>query len=193
MEIFEDNLKSKQIEIAKLTEILNKKKLKIDAIKTAKSKLEEAKIELDLAQRENDFEKASRITYSIIPELLEKLPKEDSEAPCSDQNSEMTIHDSVIADDIAAVVSKITGIPLKKLQLGEIEKLVHMEHSLLQSIRGQDEAFSAVANAVANATCWALWGARPTASFMFLGPTGVGKRILHHSATSNIRASADSF
>ena len=75
MEILEDNLKSKQSEIANLTEIWNKKKLEIDAIKTAKSKLEEAKIELDLAQQENDFEKASRITYSIIPKLLEKLPK----------------------------------------------------------------------------------------------------------------------
>ena len=171
MEILGDNLTSKQSKIAKLTEIWNKKKLEIDAIKTAKSKLEEAKIELDLAQRENDFEKASRITYSTIPELLEKLPKEHSEAPCSNQNSEMT----VTADDIAAVVSKTTGIPLQRLQLGEIEKLVHMEDSLRQSIRGQDEALSAVANAVRMQRAGLSGETRPIASFMFLGPTGVGK------------------
>lgn len=174
-EKLEDTLKSKQSEIAKLTEVWNKKKLEIDAIKRAKSKLEEAKIELEQAQRENDFEKASRITYSTIPELLEKLPKEDSEAPGSVQNSEMTIHDSVTADDIATVVSKTTGIPLKKLQSGEIEKLVQMEDSLRQSVRGQDEALSAVANAVRMQRAGLSGENRPIASFMFLGPTGVGK------------------
>lgn len=175
MEKLEDTLKSKQSEIAKLTEEWNKKKLEIDAIKTAKSKLEEAKIELDQAQRENDFEKASRITYSTIPELLERLPKEDSEAPGSARRSEMTIHDSVTADDIAAVVSKTTGIPLKKLQSGEIEKLVQMEDILRQSVRGQDEALSAVANAVRMQRAGLSGETRPIASFMFLGPTGVGK------------------
>lgn len=87
----------------------------------------------------------------------------------------MTIHDSVTADDIAAVVSKTTGIPLKKLQSGEIEKLVHMEDSLRQSIRGQDEALSAVANAVRMQRAGLSGETRPIASFMFLGPSGVGK------------------
>lgn len=171
----EDTLKSKQSEIAKLTEIWDTKKLEIEAIKTAKSKLEEAKIELDQAQRVNDFEKASRITYSTIPELLEKLPKENSEAPGSTPRSEMTINDCVTADDIAAVVSKTTGIPLKKLQSGEIEKLVQMEDTLRQSVRGQDEALSAVANAVRMQRAGLSGETRPVASFMFLGPTGVGK------------------
>lgn len=174
-EKLEDTLKSKQSEIANLTEIWNRKKLEIDAIKTAKSKLEGAKIELDQAQRESNFEKASRITYSTIPELLGKLPKEDSQASGSAQNGEMTIHDSVTADDIVAVVSKTTGIPLKKLQSGEIEKLVRMEDSLRQSVRGQDEALSAVANAVRMQRAGLSGETRPIASFMFLGPTGVGK------------------
>lgn len=174
-EKLEDTLKSKQSEIANLTKIWNRKKLEIDAIKTAKSKLEGAKIELDQAQRESNFEKASRITYSTIPELLGKLPKEDSQASGSAQNGEMTIHDSVTADDIVAVVSKTTGIPLKKLQSGEIEKLVRMEDSLRQSVRGQDEALSAVANAVRMQRAGLSGETRPIASFMFLGPTGVGK------------------
>lgn len=177
-EKLEDTLKSKQSEIANLTEIWNRKKLEIDAIKTAKSKLEGAKIELDQAQRENDFEKASRITYSTIPELLGKLPKEDSQASGSTQNGEMTIHDSVTADDIVAVVSKTTGIPLKRLQSGEIEKLVRMEDNLRQSVRGQDEALSAVANAVRMQRAGLSGETRPIASFMFLGPTGVGKTEL---------------
>lgn len=179
-----DTLTSKESEFAKLTEIWNKKKLDIDAIKTTKSKLEGARIELDQAQRENNFEKASRITYSTIPELLEKLPKEDFEHPDGAQRDEMTIHDSVTADDIAAVVSKTTGIPLKKLQTGEIEKLVQMEDSLRQSIRGQDEALSAVSNAVRMQRAGLSGETRPIASFMFLGPTGVGKTyassLCHH-------------
>ncbi|MCJ1471039.1 chaperone ATPase hsp78 [Pseudocyphellaria aurata] len=174
----EDTLKSKQSEIAKLTETWETKKLEIGVIKTAKSKLEEAKIELDQAQRENDFEKASRITYSTIPELIEKLPKENSEAPASAPRSEMTINDCVTADDIAAVVSKTTGIPLQKLQSGEIEKLVRMEDTLRQSVRGQDEALSAVANAVRMQRAGLSGETRPVASFMFLGPTGVGKTEL---------------
>ncbi|MCJ1424109.1 chaperone ATPase hsp78 [Sticta canariensis] len=142
-------------------------KIELESLKKETDVTKEAKIELDLAQQENDFEKASRIMYSTIPELLEKLPKEDSEAPCSDQNSEMTIHDSVTADDIAAVVFKTAGTLLKKLQLGEIEKLVHMEDSLRQSIHGQDEALSAVMNAVRMELCKKL------TNFLFSTETAV--------------------
>lgn len=174
-EMLEGTLKSKQNEVAMLTEIWEKKKLEIDTVKTAKSKLEEARIELDQAQRENDFEKASRITYSTIPELLGKIPQDDSGDPSNVQNADMIIHDFVTADDIAAVISKTTGIPLKKLQSGEIDKLVHMEDTLRLSIRGQDEALSAVANAVRMQRAGLSGENRPLASFMFLGPTGVGK------------------
>ena len=174
-EKLEATLRSKQNENAGLTEIWNKKKAEINAIKTAKSELEKARIELDHAQRENDFEKASRITYSILPELQKKLHQDDSETSHSTKSGEMMIHDYVTADDIASVVSKTTGIPLKKLQSGEVEKLIHMEDTLRQSIRGQDEALSAVAKAVRMQRAGLSGENRPLASFMFLGPTGVGK------------------
>ncbi len=174
----EETLKSKQSELAKLTEIWDRKKMEIEAIKAAKSKLDKARVELEQAQREGDFEKASRITYSKIPELLEKLPKDDSQIAGSKKNSDLMVHDFVTVDDIAAVVSKMTGIPLKKLQSGEIEKLVHMEDTLRQSVRGQDEALSSVANAVRMQRAGLAGENRPLATFMFLGPTGVGKTSL---------------
>ena len=168
-------LKLKQNEIGILTEIWERKKLKFDTVKEAKSKLEEARIELDQAQRENNFEKASRITYSTIPKLLEKIPQDDSWDPTNIQDTDLIIHDFVTPEDIAAVVSKTTGIPLKKLQSREIDKLVHMEDTLRLSVCGQDEALSAVANAVRMQRAGLSGENRPLASFMFLGPTGVGK------------------
>jgi len=92
--------------------------------------------------------------------------------------SETLIHDSVTADDIASVVAKSTGIPVTKLMSGEVEKLIHMEDALRQSVRGQDEALTAVANAVRMQRAGLSGENRPLASFMFLGPTGVGKTEL---------------
>ena len=98
--------------------------------------------------------------------------------PSGASTSETLIHDSVTADDIASVVAKATGIPVTKLMAGEIEKLVHMEDTLRQSVRGQDEALTAVANAVRMQRAGLSGENRPLASFMFLGPTGVGKTEL---------------
>lgn len=174
-EHLEETLKSKQNDLLKLSEVWNNKKDQIEAIKATKSLLDKARIELYQAQREGDFEKASRITYSAIPELLAKLPKEGSGSSNNTNTDELMGHDSVTVDDIAAVVSKTTGIPLNKLQSGEIEKLVHIEETLRQYVRGQDEALSAIANAVRMQRAGLSGQNRPLASFMFLGPTGVGK------------------
>lgn len=174
-EQLEETLKSKQNDLLKLSELWNNKKDQIEAIKATKSLLDKARIELYQAQREGDFEKASRITYSTIPELLAKLPKDESESSNDAITQELMGHDSVTVDDIAAVVSKTTGIPLNKLQSGETEKLVHIEETLRQYVRGQDEALSAVANAVRMQRAGLSGENRPVASFMFLGPTGVGK------------------
>lgn len=96
-----------------------------------------------------NFAKASELRYAKIPELLKKLPPEaGGETATSTNTSDALIHDSVTADDIAAVVSKSTGIPVTKLMAGEVEKLIRMEDTLRQSVRGQDEALTAVSNAV---------------------------------------------
>ena len=177
-EKLESSLESKQKEAARLTEIWDKERAELEAIKNAKEELEKARIELDQAQRDGNFGKASELRYSTIPQLEARLPKDGSETAAGTTQGDTLIHDSVTADDIANVVSKATGIPITKLMSGEIEKLVHMEDSLRQSIRGQDEALTAVANAIRMQRAGLSGENRPLASFMFLGPTGVGKTEL---------------
>ena len=114
--------------------------------------------------------------YSIIPSLEEKLPKDgDSTAKTSEGS---LIHESVTADDIAAVVSRVTGIPVAKLTSGHAERLINMEDALRQSVRGQEEALKAVSNAIRMQRAGLNGENRPLASFFFLGPTGVGKTEL---------------
>jgi ATP-dependent Clp protease ATP-binding subunit ClpB len=174
-EKLQNDLKSKQEEAGKLTEGWEKEKAEIESLKRTKEELEQARFELEQAQREGNFAKAGELRYSRIPALEEKLPKEGEEQTNSATN---LIHDSVTADDIGAVVSRTTGIPVTKLMAGEVEKLIHMEDTLRKSVRGQDEALSAVANAVRMQRAGLSGENRPLASFMFLGPTGVGKTEL---------------
>jgi ATP-dependent Clp protease ATP-binding subunit ClpB len=173
-EKLQELLKTKQEEVSKLMEIWNKEKAEIESIKQTKEELERSRFELEKAQREGDFARAGELRYSVIPSLEAKLPQEGAEV----KEGQTLIHDSVTADDIANVVSRSTGIPVTKLMSGEVEKLIHMEDSLRQSIRGQDEALSSVANAVRMQRAGLSGENKPLASFMFLGPTGVGKTEL---------------
>ncbi|PKY09008.1 chaperone protein [Aspergillus campestris IBT 28561] len=167
------DLKVKQEESARLSEIWEKEKSQIESIKRAKEELERARFELGKAQREGDFAKAGELRYSTIPGLEAKLPKEEQTI-----GPQSLIHDSVTADDIGNVVSRATGIPVNKLMAGDVEKLIRMEDTLRQAVRGQDEALTAVANAVRMQRAGLSGENRPLASFMFLGPTGVGKTEL---------------
>lgn len=175
-EKLQEILKSKQDEAARLTEVWEKEKSEIDSIKQTKEELERARFELDRSQREGDFAKAGELRYATIPGLEAQLPKEGEEHESGSQTH--LIHDSVTADDIGNVVSRTTGIPVNKLMAGEVEKLIHMEDTLRNSVRGQDEALTAVANAVRMQRAGLSGENRPLASFMFLGPTGVGKTEL---------------
>ncbi|PVH87206.1 ATP-dependent Clp protease-like protein, partial [Cadophora sp. DSE1049] len=170
-------LKECQEETAKLTEKWEKERAEIEQVKKVKEDLEKARVELDQAQRENDFGRAGELRYSVIPSLEAKLPK-DGESATESSSDGTLIHESVTADDIAAVVSRVTGIPVSKLTSGHAEKLIHMEDSLRESVRGQDEALKAVANAVRMQRAGLNGENRPLASFFFLGPTGVGKTEL---------------
>ena len=169
----ENTLEKLRQEAASLTAIWEKEKSEIQAIKTAQEDLENARIELERARREGDFGRASELQYSVIPRIQSRLPVEGSKDKVSG-----LIHDTVTPDDIAAVVSRMTGIPLDKLSSGEVEKLVHMEDILRQSVRGQDEALASVANAVRMQRAGISGANRPLASFLFAGPTGVGKTEL---------------
>ncbi|KAI6814365.1 Heat shock protein 78 [Hortaea werneckii] len=178
-EQLEKTLTLKQDEVGALTEKWENERAEIEASKRVKEDLEQARLELDQAQREGDFAKASELRYARIPELQKKLPTEEGgEASAPKPDNETLIHDAVTSDDIAAVVSRTTGIPVTKLMAGEVEKLIHMEDSLRQTIKGQDEALTAVANAVRLQRAGLSGENRPLASFMFLGPTGVGKTEL---------------
>ena len=176
------SLLSKKEEAARLTEVWNKEKSEIDTIKNARSALERARVALENAQREGDYGKASELRYSTIPKLQAQLPQE-SDSPDTGRYGEI-LHDSVSAEDIEAVVSRQTGIPVTKLMSGEMEKLVNMEEVLRQSIRGQDEALTAVAKSVRSQRAGLSGDNRPIASFLMLGPTGVGKTELSKKLAS---------
>jgi ATP-dependent Clp protease ATP-binding subunit ClpB len=174
----EESLADKQKEVARLTEIWDKERAEIETIKRAKEDLEKARQELDHARREGNFGKAGELQYATIPKLEAQLPRDGAEVSTDGKTGDTLIHDSVTADDIANVVSRTTGIPVTKLMAGEVEKLVRMEEILQQSVRGQDEALHAVANAVRMQRAGLNGENRPLGSFMFLGPTGVGKTEL---------------
>ena len=171
----EAQILEKQTEVTRLTEIWDKERAEIEAIKRTKEELEKARQELDQARRDGDFGRAGELQYASIPKLEAQMPNDvDSDG----KTGETLLHDSVTADDIANVVSRATGIPVTKLMAGEVEKLVHMEETLQQSVRGQDEALHSVANAVRMQRAGLSGENRPLGSFMFLGPTGVGKTEL---------------
>ena len=174
-EKLEQDLQKHQEEAAKLTNRWQRDRAAVEEIKKAQTNLDKARIELDQAQREGNFGRASELRFGIIPTLEEKLSK-DAEKPSADKDT--LIHDSVTADDITTVVSRVTGIPISKLTSGHIEKLVHMEEMLRQSVRGQDEALRVVSDAVRMQRAGLSGENRPLASFFFLGPTGVGKTEL---------------
>ena len=169
----EEILASKRKEANRLTQIWDKERAELAEVKNAKEDLEKARIELDQAQREGNFGKASELQYASIPKLQEKIADGAKQA-----SGDLLLRDSVTPTDIEAVVSKQTGIPVTRLMTGEVEKLIHMEDSLRQSVRGQDEALTAVANAVRSQRAGLSGENRPIASFMAIGPTGVGKTEL---------------
>lgn len=173
-EKLEKDLKQYYDEISELNATWEKEKTEIESVKKVQEDLDKAKFELEQAQRTGNFGRASELRFGVIPDLELKLPKEGEQT----KNDHTLIHDAVTADDIGNVVSRITGIPVTKLTSGHIEKLVHMEDSLRDAVKGQDEAIKAVSDAVRLQRAGLSGENRPLASFFFLGPTGVGKTEL---------------
>ncbi len=139
-----------------------------------KEKLDKARSEVEIAKREGRYERAGELQYSVIPELESRIAKAE-EVSKSHKNS---FSETVTEENIAAVVSKWTGIPVDKMLQGEKEKLVHMEDFLAKRVIGQKEAIAAVANAVRRSRAGISSPNQPIGSFLFLGPTGVGKTEL---------------
>lgn len=165
-------LKVLEAKSADLTGKWQSEKAKLNAGQKVTEQLDKARSELERAERESDWTRASELKYSQIPEL-EALLEQASKA--SEANM---INEEVTDDDIAAVVSKWTGIPVDKMLEGEREKLLQMEKVLSQRVVGQSQAVIAVSNAVRRARAGLQSPNRPIGSFLFLGPTGVGKTEL---------------
>jgi ATP-dependent Clp protease ATP-binding subunit ClpB len=147
-------------------------KNQIEGAQKIKEALDQHRSELEQAQRNNDWARAGELTYGVIPELERKLKEAENAA------SNRMIDEEVGEDDIAAVVSRWTGVPVDKMLEGEREKLLGMERELGKRVIGQDEAIVAVSNAVRRARAGLQDPNRPIGSFLFLGPTGVGKTEL---------------
>jgi len=152
-----------------LTSRWTAEKKQLGSAQKLKEQIEQARLELEAAQRAGDFTRAGELTYSIIPDLTRKLQQAQA------QSENAMLDEAVKESDIASVVSRWTGIPVDKMLSGEREKLLHMEEHLRQRVIGQDEAIIAVSNAVRRARAGLQDPNRPMGSFLFLGPTGVGK------------------
>ncbi len=149
-------------------------KEEIEKMRTGKEQLEEAKLELERARQAGDLNRAAELQYGRIPEL-EKLLQAEQQRLSDLQKDGVFLKEEVDEEDVAEVVAKWTGVPVSKMLQGEMQKLVGMEGNLRRRVIGQDEALSAVANAVRRARAGLQDPNRPVGSFIFLGPTGVGK------------------
>ncbi len=155
-----------------LTSSWKAEKEKLAGSQKLKEALDHARSELEIAQREGNLARAGELMYSTIPDLEKKLKEAEA------QNHDQIIREEVTADDIAAIVSRWTGIPVDKMLEGEREKLLKMEESLQKRVVGQKEAVVAISQAVRRARAGLQDINRPIGSFLFLGPTGVGKTEL---------------
>ncbi|MGM0985166.1 MAG: ATP-dependent chaperone ClpB [Pseudomonadota bacterium] len=176
LESLEEQIGELEREYADLDEIWKAEKASIQGAGQFKEELDKARIELEQAKRQGDLARMSEIQYGVIP-ALEKKIAESSEAE-ADTSKHTLLRSNVTEEEIAEVVSRWTGIPVAKMLEGERDKLLRMEEALHERVIGQDEAVTAVANAVRRSRAGLADPNRPNGSFLFLGPTGVGKTEL---------------
>ncbi|WP_293738387.1 ATP-dependent chaperone ClpB [uncultured Acinetobacter sp.] len=171
----EQQITEKQKEYNDLEEIWKAEKTLVEGDKKAQVELDQARVALEKAKREGDLAEAARLQYGVIPELQKRL----EQAEVAEENEEpKLIRTKVTENEIAEVVSAATGIPVAKMLQGEREKLLNMEEFLHNRVVGQHEAVVAVSNAVRRSRAGLSDPNRPSGSFLFLGPTGVGKTEL---------------
>ncbi|MCB0034751.1 MAG: AAA family ATPase, partial [Anaerolineales bacterium] len=179
-----ERVKAIEAEIAELNEQANAlraqwntEKAAIDEIRATKEKIDEARVQIERAEREADLATAARLRYGTISELEQQLAQQEARLKELQTNGAL-LKEEVDAEDIADIVSNWTGVPVSKLLESEVEKLLHMEERLHGRIIGQDEAIDAVSNAIRRSRAGLQDPNRPIGSFIFLGPTGVGKTEL---------------
>jgi len=174
LEKIEEEIAELDREFSDLEEVLKAEKAVVQGATRIKSDLEQARIDLEAARRASDLTRMSELQYGVIPELEKKLQQAEE----ADTTEMKLLRDKVTEEEIAEVVSRATGIPISKMLEGEKQKLLCMEDELHKRVIGQEEAVDAVANAVRRSRSGLSDPNRPNGSFLFLGPTGVGKTEL---------------
>ena len=176
LNLLKEELANLQAERTELNARWSEEKGKADEVQQAKKKIEELKLQAEQAERSGDYETVARIRYESLKKEEDKL--KELETQLAEEKQNKLVKEAVDAEDIAEVVSKWTGIPVNKMMQSEREKLLHLEEELHKRVIGQDEALQAVADAIRRSRAGLSDEKRPIGSFLFLGPTGVGKTEL---------------
>jgi len=174
LEMLQEEIAEVEKDYSDLEEIWKAEKLALQGTAAIKEKLDQSRIELEAASRASDLARMSELQYGIIPALEKQL----NQAAQAETQKMTLLRNKVTDEEIAEVVSKWTGIPVSKMMEGERDKLLHMEEALAKRVIGQEEALTAVSNAIRRARAGLSDPNRPSGSFLFLGPTGVGKTEL---------------
>ncbi|HCS60980.1 MAG TPA: ATP-dependent chaperone ClpB [Microbacterium sp.] len=174
-----EDLAGQQVKLGELQDRWERERASLNRVGDLKTKLDAARSDAERAQREGNLEKASRLLYAEIPKLEQEVVEaERSEGADGGEGEGRMVNDQVTEEDIAGVIAAWTGIPVGRLLQGETEKLLHLEAELGKRLIGQKDAVTAVADAVRRSRAGISDPGRPTGSFLFLGPTGVGKTEL---------------
>ncbi|HEY1874959.1 MAG TPA: ATP-dependent chaperone ClpB, partial [Steroidobacteraceae bacterium] len=170
----EESLRALEKEYADLEEVWKAEKAAVQGSAQIREELDRARLELEAARRASNLQRMAELQYGKIPELEKRL----AAAEVAEDKAPTLVRNKVTEEEVAEVVSKWTGIPVSKMLQGEKEKLLHMEDALAKRVVGQDEALRIVANAIRRSRAGLSDARRPNGSFLFLGPTGVGKTEL---------------
>ena len=176
MALIEAEIKKLGREYADLEEVWKAEKAEVQGAQHIKEELEKVKVEMEAAKRKGDWQRMSELQYGRIPQLEAQMKKEEKASPKPGKGR--LLRTEVGAEEIAEVVSRATGIPVSKMMQGEREKLLHMETKLHERVVGQDEAVRLVSDAIRRSRAGLADPNKPYGSFLFLGPTGVGKTEL---------------
>jgi ATP-dependent Clp protease ATP-binding subunit ClpB len=174
----EEEIKRLEREYADLDEIWQAEKAQVQGAQHIKEEIDKIKLQMEEARRKGDWQKMSELQYGKLPQLEAQLKKADSKLAKEQAKKPQLLRTQVGAEEIAEVVSRATGIPVSKMMQGERDKLLHMEEALHKRVVGQDEAVRLVSDAIRRSRSGLADPNRPYGSFLFLGPTGVGKTEL---------------
>ena len=177
----EVELADAQEDLSRLLAVWQHEKAVIQRISKSKADIDEARNQLERAERQGNLEEAARLRYGVLPELDNALSESEAGIEALRQEGALMLKEEVDADEIAAIVSRWTGIPVARMLEGEVEKLLRMEDRLHERVVGQDDAVKAVSAAVRRSRAGLQDPTRPVGAFLFLGPTGVGKTEMARS------------